>query len=46
MILAHDQVYADPDDSAELHNFIKKLKLREEYELELVRDYPGISKPK
>ena len=46
VILAHDQVYADPDDSAELHNFIKKLKLREEYELELVRDYPGISKPK
>jgi peptidoglycan/xylan/chitin deacetylase (PgdA/CDA1 family) len=44
VILAHDQVYADPDDSAELHNFIKKLKLREEYELELVRAYPGISK--
>ena len=44
VILAHDQVYADPDDSAELHNFIKKLKLREEYELELVRDYPGILK--
>jgi len=44
VILAHDQVYADPDDSAELHRFIKKLKLREEYELQLVSKYPGVSK--
>jgi peptidoglycan/xylan/chitin deacetylase (PgdA/CDA1 family) len=44
VILAHDQVYEDPDDSAELHNFIKKLKLREEYELDLVRSYPGVTK--
>jgi peptidoglycan/xylan/chitin deacetylase (PgdA/CDA1 family) len=44
VILAHDQVYADPEDSAELHRFIKKLKLREEYELELVSHYPGIRK--
>jgi len=46
VILAHDQVYADPDDSAELHNFIKKLKLRQEYELELVSRYPGIAPDK
>ena len=44
VILAHDQVYADPEDSAELHRFIKKLKLRQEYELELVSKYPGVSK--
>ena len=43
IILAHDQVYADPEDSAELHRFIKKLKLRGEYELELVSRYPGVN---
>lgn len=42
VLLAHDQVYADADDSVELHNFIRKLKGREEYEIELVSKYPGI----
>jgi peptidoglycan-N-acetylglucosamine deacetylase len=42
VLLAHDQVYADGNDSAELHNFIKKLKGREDYEIELVSKYPGI----
>ena len=43
VLLAHDQVYADAIDSAELRNFIKLLKCREEdYELELVSNYPGI----
>jgi hypothetical protein len=44
VILAHDQVYDDPDDSTELHNLIKKLKLRDEYELVVASRYPGIIK--
>ncbi len=42
VLLAHDQVYADANDSIELHNFIRRLKLNEDYELELVSSYPGI----
>ncbi len=42
VLLAHDQVYADADDSSELHYFIKKLKMNDDYELELVSHYPGI----
>jgi hypothetical protein len=42
VLLAHDQVYADVNDSIELHNFIHMLKLNEDYELELVSSYPGI----
>lgn len=42
VLLAHDQVYADADDSAELHDFIRKLKMSSEYELELVSNYPGV----
>jgi peptidoglycan/xylan/chitin deacetylase (PgdA/CDA1 family) len=42
VLLAHDQVYADVNDSIELHNFIRRLKLNEDYELELVSSYPGI----
>lgn len=42
VLLAHDQVYADANDSIELHNFIRMLKLNEDYELELVSNYPGV----
>ena len=42
VLLAHDQVYADVNDSVELHNFIRMLKLNEDYELELVSNYPGV----
>ncbi len=42
VLLAHDQVYADANDSIELHNFIRLLKQNEDYELELVSNYPGI----
>ena len=42
VLLAHDQVYADANDSIELHNFIRLLKLNEDYELELVSNYPGV----
>lgn len=42
VLLAHDQVYEDPGDSCELHQLIRKLKLKEDYELELATRYPGI----
>ena len=42
VILAHDQVYADADDSSELHQFIIKLKAKNEYDFETVSNYPGI----
>lgn len=41
VILAHDQVYDDSNDSAELHQLIKKLKARNEYELLVTSKYPG-----
>lgn len=41
VILAHDQVYDDSNDSAELHQLIKKLKARDEYELLVTSKYPG-----
>jgi peptidoglycan/xylan/chitin deacetylase (PgdA/CDA1 family) len=42
VLLAHDQVYEDPDDSCELHELIKRLKSREEYELVVASKYPGV----
>jgi peptidoglycan/xylan/chitin deacetylase (PgdA/CDA1 family) len=42
VLLAHDQVYDDSDDSCELHELIKRLKSREEYELVLASRYPGV----
>ena len=42
ILLAHDQVYADADDSSELHRFIKKLKAKDEYDFETVSKYPGL----
>lgn len=42
VLLAHDQVYDDADDSAELHQLIKKLKARDEYELLVASKYPGV----
>jgi peptidoglycan-N-acetylglucosamine deacetylase len=42
VLLAHDQVYQDATDSAQLHQFIKKLKAREEYNFEMVSKYPGL----
>ena len=43
VILAHDQVYSKTKDSAELRQFIQKLKLKEEYELSIASNYPGVS---
>ena len=42
VFLAHDQVYADPNDSAQLHQFIRKLK-QKDYELLTISKYPGTS---
>jgi peptidoglycan-N-acetylglucosamine deacetylase len=44
VLLAHDQVYQKSGDSMQLRDFIQKLKKKEEYELALVNDYPGITK--
>jgi len=35
-------VYDDADDSCELHELIKKLKRRDEYELVVASKYPGV----
>jgi len=45
VLLAHDQVYANPEDSASLQQFINQLKSKDEYEFETVSKYPGVSKP-
>jgi len=42
VLLAHDQVYQKPDDSAELHKFIIKLKAKNEYNFEVISKYPNI----
>ena len=41
VLLAHDQVYQKSKDSTELRLLIQKLKLKKEYELSLVSNYPG-----
>jgi peptidoglycan/xylan/chitin deacetylase (PgdA/CDA1 family) len=42
VLLAHDQVYEDPADSAELRQFIIKLKAKNDYNFETVSKYPDI----
>ncbi|MBC7535261.1 MAG: polysaccharide deacetylase family protein [Ferruginibacter sp.] len=42
VLLAHDQVYIRPEDSASLHNFIIQLKKRDIYNFEQVSKYPGV----
>jgi peptidoglycan-N-acetylglucosamine deacetylase len=44
VLLAHDQVYADAGDSTELHQFIIKLKAKDEYNFEMVSKYPGLKR--
>lgn len=43
VLLAHDQVYGKTKDSAELRQLIQKLKQKEEYELSIATNYPGVS---
>jgi len=44
VLLAHDQVYEDAADSCELHQFIKKLKAKDEYNFEMVSKYPQLKR--
>ena len=44
VLLAHDQVYEDADDSSELHTLLNKLKTTDEYEFEHISKYPGVKK--
>jgi peptidoglycan/xylan/chitin deacetylase (PgdA/CDA1 family) len=44
VILAHDQAYQKSVDSLQLREFVQKLKKKEDYELSLVSNYPGILK--
>jgi hypothetical protein len=41
VLLAHDQVYADTDDSVQLRILVNKLK-KSDYDLEFISKYPGI----
>jgi peptidoglycan-N-acetylglucosamine deacetylase len=45
VLLAHDRVYADSVDAAQLSYFIKELKKHPEYELRVATSYPGVDKP-
>lgn len=42
VLLAHDQVYEDPDDSSQLRKLVNKLKTGDEYNIEFISKYPGI----
>jgi peptidoglycan/xylan/chitin deacetylase (PgdA/CDA1 family) len=44
VLLAHDQAYVGSADSLQLHDFIQKLKKKEDYELSLVSNYPDVNK--
>jgi peptidoglycan-N-acetylglucosamine deacetylase len=44
VLLAHDQAYVKSDDSLQLRQFFQLLKKRDDFELMLVGDYPGVSK--
>jgi peptidoglycan-N-acetylglucosamine deacetylase len=44
VLLAHDQVYKDSEDSAQLHQFIRLLKQNENYEFALAGKYPALRK--
>jgi peptidoglycan/xylan/chitin deacetylase (PgdA/CDA1 family) len=44
VVLAHDQVYQKSGDSMQLRDFIQKLKKKDNYEISLVNNFPGIGK--
>lgn len=44
VLLAHDQVYKNAEDSLQLHQLIRKLKANNEYEFAVVSTYPGVKK--
>jgi peptidoglycan-N-acetylglucosamine deacetylase len=44
VLLTHDRTFTKPEDSAKLHRFIAALKVKNEYDFELVSEYPGLTK--
>ena len=42
VLLAHDQCFADSEDSASLHSFIKQLKADKRYNFKMISDYTAI----
>ena len=42
VLLAHDQVYADAEDSSQLRSLVNKLKKNDEYDFEFISKYPGV----
>lgn len=44
VLLAHDRTFKKSDDSATLHRFISSMKRKDEYEFEIVGQYPGVTK--
>jgi peptidoglycan/xylan/chitin deacetylase (PgdA/CDA1 family) len=44
VLLAHDQAFAKSADSLQLRRFLQALKARDEYELVLATDYPGVQR--
>ncbi len=44
VLLAHDQVYASSADSLQLRELLQQLKKKNEYDFELVGNYPAIKK--
>ncbi|MFT3901856.1 MAG: polysaccharide deacetylase family protein [Niabella sp.] len=44
VLLAHDQAYRNPSNIEELQKFVRNLKQDQGYELELIKNYPGISR--
>ena len=44
VLLTHDRTFAKPEDSAKLHRFITALKVKDEYDFEMVSEYPGLTK--
>jgi len=44
VLLAHDQVYADANDSIELDALVKILKATDEYDFEVISNYPNLKK--
>lgn len=44
VLLAHDQVYADTNDSGSLDDLVKKLKATDEYDFDVISNYPNLKK--
>jgi peptidoglycan-N-acetylglucosamine deacetylase len=44
VLLTHDRTFAKPEDSAKLHRFIAALKVKDEYDFEIISEYPGLTK--